>query len=330
MGKFHIHQTSLRLQIILAFAAVYLIWGSTYLAIRFAIETLPPFLMAGMRFTIAGAAMYIWIRLRGTPAPTLAHWRSAAVIGALLLCLGNGGVVWAEKQVPSSLAALLIAITPFWMVLLDWMRPGGVRPTKEVIAGLTLGLTGVVLLIGPAELGGVGDVNLVGAGIILLASLSWSIGSLYARQAPLPASPLMTTALEMLAGGVLLLLVGLLNGELQRVSLSTISLRSMLGFGYLIIFGSLVAFTAYSWLLQRTTPARLSTYAYVNPVVAVLLGWGLAGEEVTTRTLVAATIIVAGVMIITTFRSRLQLPRPQQSETGTLSCADVGQLKREA
>lgn len=291
-----------RWRVVTAFAAVYLIWGSTYLAIRLAIETIPPFLMAGIRFLIAGAILYAWARWRGTPPPLRTHWLAATIVGGLLLVGGNGGVVWAEQRVPSGLTALLIATVPLWMAFLNWLRPGGVKPSNGVIAGLLLGFIGITLLVGPGELAGGHHVDSLGAAVLIMASLSWAAGSLYSRRAQLPASPLLTTGMEMLAGGALLLIAGSLADEWARFELSALSVRSSLALTYLIVFGALVGFTAYIWLLRVSTPAQASTYAYVNPVVAIFLGWALAGEPLTARTLLAAAIIVAAVVVITTQR----------------------------
>jgi len=283
-----------------AFAAVYIIWGSTYLAIRYAVETLPPFLMAGTRFLIAGAVLYAWQRFRGVDRPKRVHWRSAAIVGGLLLLGGNGGVVWAEQTVPSGVTALLITTVPIWMVLLEWLRRDGVRPDGAVVAGVLLGFVGVVVLVWSDDLGGGVPLNHVGAMVLVLASLSWSVGSIYSRSAPLPDSPLIFTAMEMLCGGGLLAAAGLLSGETGRVVAANISLRSMLSLGYLIVFGSLIAFSCYMWLLKVSTPARVSTYAFVNPVVAVLLGVTAAGEPFGARTVVASVVIVTAVVLITT------------------------------
>jgi len=293
-----------RWRVVTAFAAVYLIWGSTYLAIRIAVETMPPFLMAGVRFLIAGAILYVWTRWRGTPSPTPSHWRAATIVGGLLLLGGNGGVVWAAQHVPSGLTALLIATVPLWMALLNWLRPGGGKPSNGAIAGLLLGFIGIMLLIGPDKLVSGQQVDSLGAVVLIIAALSWAAGSLYSRQAQLPASPLLATAMEMLAGGALLLIAGLLFGEWTRFELSAPSLRSWLALSYLIFFGALIGFTAYIWLLRVTTPAQASTYAYVNPVVAIFLGWAIAGEPLTGRTLLAAAIIVAAVVVITTQRAQ--------------------------
>lgn len=297
-------------RVVAAFAAVYLIWGSTYLAIRWAIDTIPPFLMAGTRFVIAGAALYFWVRLRGTPRPTAHYWVPTAVIGGFLLLGGNGGVVWAEQLVPSGLTALLIATVPLWMVLLDWARPGGTRPRGGVAIGLIAGFIGIALLVSPAEIAGGEHIDPLGATVLVLASLSWAIGSLYSRKAKLPDSPFLATAMEMLAGGALLLLAGSVRGEWTSLEFSNVSARSILSFVYLIIFGSLVGFTAYIWLLRVSTPARVSTYAYVNPVVAVMLGAALAGEPLTLRTILSAAIILGGVLLITTYGAA-RIPKPK-------------------
>ena len=287
-----------RARLLAAFAAVYLVWGSTYLFIRFAVETLPPFVMAGVRFAVAGAILYLWARLRGTPAPTRAEARAAAIAGLFLLLGGNGAVVWAEQRVPSSVTALLVATVPLWMVLLDWVRPGGMRPRAGVFVGLGLGLVGLTLLVGRGAFGGEGA-DLVGAGVLLVGSVLWAVGSLYVGRNPRPPSALITNALQMLAGGAALLALGITAGELGRLDLAAASTRSLLSLLYLVVAGSLIGFTAYTYLLQVSTPAKVSTYAYVNPVVAVFLGWAFAGEEVTARTLIAAAVILAGVAIIT-------------------------------
>src|SRR6185312_7268843 len=216
------NRTSPRTQIILAFTAVYIIWGSTYLAIRFAVATMPPFLMAGVRFLIAGAILYLWMRLRGGERPKLIHWRSALIVGGLLLLGGNGIVSWAEQQVPSGLAALLIAAVPLWMALFDWLRPGGVRPTGLTVVGLVIGFAGVILLASQAESSGTGP-QLIGVLALLVATCCWAIGSLYARNATVPSVPLLGTGMEMLAGGAVLVLVSGITGEFGQVHLAAIT-----------------------------------------------------------------------------------------------------------
>lgn len=296
-----------RLLMLAAFGAVYIIWGSTYLGIKYAIETLPPFLMAGARFLMAGAVLYGLARLgfggseqRGE-RPQLSHWRTAAIVGILLFLCGNGGVTWAEGYITSSLAALLVATEPLWIVLLSWFRQGGARPNGKVWLGLALGFAGVWLLVsaGASASGSEGGTNLLGACVVIAAAFAWAVGSIYSLRAPLPRSPLLSSGMQMLAGGSLLLLLGMMTGELARLDLNSVSARSIVAFLYLTVFGSIIAFTAYSWLLRNASPAHVSTYAYVNPVVAVLLGWALAGEVMTTRSLMAAGIIVASVALIT-------------------------------
>jgi drug/metabolite transporter (DMT)-like permease len=289
-----------RLALATAFAIVYLIWGSTFLAILFAIQSLPPFLMASARFLVAGSLLYAWSRfVKGAPAPTRAEWRATAVVGVLLLLGGNGLLVWSEQRIPSGVAALLVGTVPCFMALIDWLRPGGNRPSAHVVAGLLLGLLGLVWLIGPDALMGGGRADLLGATVVVIGSFSWALGSIYSRHAGAPASPFLSTAMQMLAGGVALLALSVSLGEPWAFDVHAVSPRSLLGLVYLIVFGSIVAFSAYIWLLRVSTPARVSTYAYVNPVVAVFLGWALADEPLTLRIGVAAAIIVSGVALIT-------------------------------
>jgi drug/metabolite transporter (DMT)-like permease len=288
-----------------AFAAVYVIWGSTYLGIRVAIETMPPFVMAGTRFLMAGAVLYAFARWRGIPAPTGLQWRTAALVGALLLLGGNGGVVWAEQRVASGLTAVLVATEPLMIVVLDWLRPGGERPGGAVVAGLLIGLAGMVFLIAPWETTGSGAVDPLGASAVVFAALVWAIGSLYtARGAPLPSSPVLATGAEMLAGGLLLLGAGTVTGEWGDLNLAAISARSWIAFAYLVIFGAIVGFSAYTYMLRNASPSSVSTYAYVNPVVAMLLGWSIANEPITARTLMAAAVILGSVVVITTAKAK--------------------------
>jgi drug/metabolite transporter (DMT)-like permease len=299
------------LPLLAAYAAVYLIWGSTYLFISFADQTLPPFLMAGTRFVVAGALLYGWARLRHAARPSRVQWRSAAIVGLLLLVGGNGVVVVAEQFVPSGVVALLVSMVPIWIAVLDWVRPAGVRPSLSTVFGLVLGFVGVALLIGlnsgTRSTGG-GSINPLYGSIVVLAAISWAAGSLYSRTAKMPDRPLLGNGMEMLAGGGVLLVLGTATGELGQVHLHSISVRSVLALGYLIVFGSLVAFTAYIWLLQHAPVTRVSTYAYVNPVVAVVLGWAFNHEQLTGRTLIAAVVIVTGVAVITSFRPRPSTP----------------------
>jgi drug/metabolite transporter (DMT)-like permease len=288
-----------RARVVAAFAAVYIIWGSTYLAILYAIETLPPFLMAAARFLIAGGLLYAWSVSRAPRAPTREEWRAAFVIGGLLLLGGNGAVVWAEQMVPSGVAALLVAITPCWMVLLDWLWHGSARPGVRTVAGLLLGFGGIGLLIGPSAIIGAGNVHPVGALVLMIGSFSWATGSIYSKRAPSAPGALLFTGMQMLMGGLLLTGAGVLTGELGRIDPAGVSLKSLLAVLYLIVFGAIIGYSAYVWLLRVSTPARVSTYAYVNPVVAVLLGWALAGEALSARMGIAAAIIITGVALIT-------------------------------
>lgn len=299
--------------VILCFAAIYLIWGSTYLGIGIAVQSFPPHIMAGIRFLISGAALYAFMRWRGAPAPKLIHWRSALIIGIFLLGLGNGSVSWGETMVPTGFAALLIAVVPLWMVLMDWLRPHGVKPHGSVFAGIALGLLGMFLLIGPSALGLDRPLNLLGVAILLFASVAWAFGSIYSRHAHLPESPLMLTGMEMLMGGVFLFGMSAVLGEWNHFQLTQVTTVSWLALLYLILIGSFLGFTAYVYLLQVSTPAKVSTYAYVNPVVAVFLGWAVNGESITPITVAASAIIVAGVAIITYFNTRPQ-PKPYGPE----------------
>jgi drug/metabolite transporter (DMT)-like permease len=286
-----------RSQILFAFAAVYGIWGSTYLAIRFAIETLPPFLMVGGRFFVAGIVMYAWLRARGAPAPKAIHWRSATIIGLLMPVLGTGVVVWAEEKLPSSIAALLVSVVPLWMVLLQWWRPGGKRPNAWVMGGVVLGLAGLFMLVNPT--GDTQSGNVLIEGILLLAALSWASGSLYSKRAPQPKAKFIGTSMEMITAGVMLVAAGLLTGEASHFSLAATSAKSWLSLIYLITFGSIIAYTAYVWLLTAVSATLVSTYAFVNPVVAVFLGWAFASEPLNGRMILAAAIIVGAVALIT-------------------------------
>ncbi len=288
------------MSVLLALGAVYVVWGSTYLAIRFAIETIPPFTMAGVRFTVAGWLLYGLVRLRGAPAPSKRHWMSAAFIGTLLLGMGTGGVTWAEQLVPSGIAALLVATVPAWMVLFDWLRPEGVRPTLRVVLGLVLGLAGIALLVvaGQADFSAA-RIDLVGVAALMVAALAWAFGSIRSRSLDVPSSVLQLTAMQMIAGGVVLLLAGFVTGEPARFDLASVTRRSVLALGYLIVFGAWVGYGAYVWLLRNTTPAVVSTYAYVNPGIAVFLGWLLADEPLDGWMLAAMTVTLAGVALIT-------------------------------
>jgi len=308
------------LKIILAFAAIYVIWGTTYLGIRVAIDTMPPFLMAAARFIVAGLAMFIFMRLRGQPIPRRLHWRSAFIVGGFLLVGGNGFVTWAEQEVPTGIAALIVATVPLWMTVFDWSLFNGPRPTWRISFGVILGLAGIALLIGPKLLDGTGDVSLAHWTIMILAPLLWSIGSLLSRKAEMPENTFMSTSIEMLAGGLLLLLIGLFTGESSQLAVADISARSWAAFLYLIIFGSIIAFTAYIWLLQNVQATRVGTYSYVNPIIAVFLGWVILGEPLSARMLAAAAVIVLAVMLIIRQRGSAQ---QEEDDTAALPVQPV-------
>jgi drug/metabolite transporter (DMT)-like permease len=283
-------------KIAIAFFAVYVCWGMTYLAMRVAVVDLPPHLMSGTRFVVAGLVLYAWARLRGDAAPALRHWRSAFVIGGFLLLGGNASVAWAEQKVPSGLAAVLIAVAPIWMVGLEWAR-GAPRPRKPVIVGLLLGLVGVGLLVSSRATGDA-RIDPFGAAVLILASASWAWGSVLSKTAALPDSPFVATSMEMMAGGVLLLLTAAAAGQFAGFDVTRVSLPAALSWGYLVVFGSLVGFTAYIWLLGVTSIAKAGTYAYVNPIVAVIMGWAVLHEAVTMRMMMAAGVILVGVALV--------------------------------
>lgn len=284
--------------VIAAFAAIYLIWGSTYLGIRFAIETLPPFLMAGSRFLLAGIVLYALARIRSGIRPTGRQWRDASAVGVLLLAGGNGGVTWAEHTVPTVIAALLVAVTPLWMAIMDWLRPGGVRPKAGTFVGLAVGLAGVALIIAPtgSTLNHVGTP--AGLAVLILASLCWAFGSVWSKHTDKPASPFLTVGMQMLAGGVALTLMGLASGETAGLNPANFSFKSIAAWAYLVLAGSFIGFTAYIWLLQVSTPARVGTYAYVNPVIAVTLGVTLGGETLSGNAILGAVLVVLAVILI--------------------------------
>jgi drug/metabolite transporter (DMT)-like permease len=292
-----------RTRILLAFGAVYFLWGSTYLAIRYSVETIPPFLMGATRFLVAGVILYAVARWRGADAPTRSEWRNAAITGLLMLSFGNGSVIWAEQTLPSGIAALIVAAVPLWIVLVDWLRPRGVRPRGVMFVGVGIGLAGIAILVGPRAEVGRGEIDKVAAGVLMLGSLCWAIGSIVTRRAERPRSALVFTALQMIVAGVAFSIMAIMFGEPRSFALSAVSVQSLVGWLYLIVFGSLIGYTAYIYLLGAVSAAKAATYAYVNPVIAVLLGWAFANERIGPRTLVAAAVILAGVAIITATQS---------------------------
>lgn len=286
----------------LAFFLIYFIWGSTYLAIRYAVQTIPPFLMAGLRFFLAGVVMYGFLRLQGAPSPSWGQWWRLAVVGVFLFLGGNGLVVWAEQYIESGLAALLVSTLPLWLLLLDWLWAGGRPPQWMALLGIALGIAGTVLLVGPAQLlsaDSLRDPAQAGAAaVVVLASVLWAIGSIYTRKFQQPRSIFMSAACEMTGGGLALLAVSVWQQEWQGFSLQQVSWVSAAGWVYLFVAGSMVAISAYVWLLQNASAASISTYAFVNPVVALGLGWLIADETIDLRILTGAGIILAGVVLV--------------------------------
>ncbi|MEP6850708.1 MAG: EamA family transporter [Acidobacteriota bacterium] len=290
------------IMLIAAFAAVYIIWGSTYLAIKYAIGTIPSFLMAGIRFSAAGVILLIWARLSPNyQRPTKVHVRTALIVGALLLALGNGGVVIAEQYLSSSFTALLIATVPFWIVLLGWGFMGTGRPKIKVALGLLVGFAGVALLVlgSPASNSEGNHNQLFGIFALTVATVGWAIGSLYGSRAQSAKPNILAAGMQMLAGGVMLLIMSVVTGEWSTFDMRAVSSTSWFALAYLIVFGALVAYTCYNWLLQNASPSAVSTYAYINPAIAVILGWSIAGESLTGVMLLGAAIIVGSVVLIT-------------------------------
>lgn len=293
-----------RTALLLAFGTIYLVWGSTYLGIRVTLETMPPFAMAGARFVIAGVLLLGFLLWRGRPRPTAHQWRINTVIGGFLLLGGNGLVVWAEQFVPSGVTALLIGVQPLFFVLTEWAWPGGSRPTLITMTALLLGFAGVAWLAAPWENAAQGGLHLGGLVAVLGACVFWAFGSIYSRHAKHGADPFLASSLQMISGGTLLMLAAWWHGDLARWDFAAISGRSWAAFIYLLVVGSLIAFSTFVWLMKHSPPARVATYAYVNPIVAVFLGWLILDEPVNARTFVAAAVIVGAVIIITTEKSR--------------------------
>jgi drug/metabolite transporter (DMT)-like permease len=288
-----------KLRVILAFAAIYVIWGSTYLGIVFALESFPPFVMAALRMLLAGGALYLWARSQGEPNPRRSHWKWAFLLGGLFFLIGNGTVVWVEQEMSSGIVALIVAMVSVWTALLEWLRPGGARPSNGVIAGIVLGFLGVAILVMPAD-GVETEVRLVPALMLVGSTLGWALASVLSRTAEMPKSTAMTSAIEMLGGGLLLTVAAFATGEWARFDLFAVTPKAGGAFLYLVLFGSLLAFSCFAWLLKVTTPNKVATSGYVNPMVAVFLGWAFAGEVLTGRTIVASLVIVASVVLIVT------------------------------
>lgn len=297
----------------LALSVVYVVWGSTYLAIAVVIETLPPFLSASIRWLVAGSVMVGIVALKGGGGerPTLLHWRNAAIVGTLLVLGGNGLVSVAEQRITSGMAALLVALVPLLIGVFDAIASRAL-PRPVIIAGLLLGFAGVAILVSPRT--GVGAVDTVGASLVVCAATAWAAGSVFAGRASLPRRPLLATGMEMLCGGAGLVIAGLLHGEAQDFDLAAVSRSSLIALGYLIVFGSLITFTAYTWLLRAAPTSVTATYAYVNPLVAVALGSAIRSEVITGTTIAGGAVIIVAVMMIVTVGQRRSgvLPSAEQ------------------
>lgn len=301
--------------LVTGFITIYLLWGSTYLGIKIAVETLPPFLMASARFLIAGFIAMAWIALTRGFKATRRQWIDNSIIGALLLLGGNGLVSWSEQKIPSGIATLVVSLGPLFIVLLDWAvlffsrdKSRGNRPTLATFLGVGLGIIGLVVLVGPSLGKGGAQLDPWRVGGLVLACFSWSLGSIYTRYARTPAEPFTAAAIQMLAGSVWLFMASLLMREPAHFHFALVSGRSLIAWSYLIVAGSLIGFTTFVWLMKHSTPALVSTYAYVNPIVAVFLGWMFAGEAVGTRMFIAAAVIIAGVAIITAAKNKKRSP----------------------
>ena len=292
-----------RIAVIAHFASIYLIWGSTYLAILFAIRSIPPLLMAGARFLLAGIILYTAARLSGAPRSRLIDWRTAAIVGTCLLVCGNGGVTLSELYIPSGLAALLVATVPIYIALLSWLFGMSPRPSVITTAGLAGGFAGVALLVGPALKFSTNDKSAqawIGMLILLFSSLIWSAGSLYSRRTHATAPPFLAAAQQMLCGGTILILIGTVTGEARHFDARQITLHSLGAFAYLVLVGGVVGYASYAWLLRHCEPAKVATYAYVNPIVAMILGTIFAGERFSARTIIAAVLIIGSVALVIT------------------------------
>jgi drug/metabolite transporter (DMT)-like permease len=289
---------SSRVRVAAALAAVYFIWGSTYLAVRITLESFPPLVLSTLWAVIPGIIFIVAMRCRRVPWPSAREWRSSAIVGLLLVAGGVGTFVWAEQHVASGITALMLGTIPLWMALVEWVW-GGERPTGIVWGGLSMGFAGVVVLGAPQLHLGKAAVSVGSAALLFVSAISWAIGSAYARRAKLPESMPMATGAQFIAGGVVMLLAAIIAGEFARFDPRALTMRSVAALGYLAIVDSLVGYSAYVWLLQRKSSALASTYAFVNPVVALALGWWLADEPLTIRSLVAAVVIVGSVALIT-------------------------------
>lgn len=312
-NRHRVEATRTRVLVVLAFFCIYVIWGSTYLAVHYAVETIPPLFVAGLRHLFAGALLFAWCWRRGL-RPDRRQWYASLVLGVLFFLVGHGTLHWAIQHMPSGLAALLVATEPVWIAVMA-AATRQARVTATLVSGLALGMLGVALLVGPDAPGG--RAVLFSSVVVLVGTFSWAVGVMYSRRSSLHPDAIMSAAMSLLAGALLLLLAGTLTGEAAGLSLARVSLRSLLGLAYLAVFGSLVAYSAYFWLLQRRPPALVATHTYVNPIVALLLGWALAGEAITSRIVFSAAAVVAAVALVSRGSRRADeataAPRQEQS-----------------
>jgi drug/metabolite transporter (DMT)-like permease len=287
-------------KVLLAFGIIYFVWGSTFLAIRVGVREVPPFLLAGMRFLAAGGALYGWLRLTGTPSPTLREWRGATLLAVLIFVLDYGLLFWAEQRVPSGIAAVMMATIPVFMSLSEILIMKTQRLTVRLALALLVGIGGVAVLVNPSMSFGGAPIDTIGTIALIIAAISWSIASALTRKLPLPETKAMSSGAQMLAGGVLLTITAGLLGEFRGFQPQAVSLKAWLALAYLVVAGSIIGFTAYVWLIHHESPTKVGTYAYVNPVVAVLVGYFFGGEPITVRTIVGTLLVLVSVVVITT------------------------------
>jgi drug/metabolite transporter (DMT)-like permease len=302
-----------RWKTLLAFAIIYFVWGSTFLAIRVGVAEVPPFLLAGMRFVIAGALLFGWMRATGTASPTLREWGAATLLAVLIFVGDYGMVFWAERRVPSGITAVMMATIPVFMTLSEILIMKTQRLTLRLGAALLVGIGGVAVLVSHAAHFGDAPVDTVGAGALIVAGISWAVGSILTRKVTLPSSKAMSSGAQMLAGGVLLTMIAGLLGEFKGFHPQVVSLKAWLCLVYLILAGSIIAFTAYVWLIHHESPTKVGTYAYVNPVVAVILGYWLGGETIGVRTILGTLLVLVSVVVITTASSGKKMSDPVQT-----------------
>jgi drug/metabolite transporter (DMT)-like permease len=301
-------------KVLLAFAIIYFVWGSTFLAIRIGVQEVPPFLLAGMRFVIAGFVLFAWMRAKGTAFPTRREWRSVGLLAVLFFVLDYGLVFWAEVRVPSGITAVMMATIPVFMALSEILILRTQRLTLRLGIALLVGIGGVAVLVSRSASFGDAPINTFGAVALLVASISWALGSALTRKLPLPSNKAMSSGAQMLVGGVLLTLTAASLGELRGFHIQAVSERAWIALVYLIVAGSIVAFTAYVWLIHHESPTKVGTYAYVNPVVAIVMGYLFAGEALSFRTIAGATLILVSVVVITTMPKTQSGSLPQTTE----------------